>query len=134
MLKSLKSEFSFWESAVEVVVNDAIVKTGIVHPFHVQFMDGVGSDVEYLSDFPQRYLRSFVFRVLFISVVLIKFFSQQLESPFADYFLPLLHSLGFQSSGFHLKKFLHLLFFPLHPLQIQFLLPFDLPLNEVNIE
>lgn len=118
MLQSFEGEFPFWKSAVEVVVDDAIVEAGIIHPLHVEFMDGVGSYVEYLSYFSQRYLRSFVFRVLLIGIVLIEFFSQQLESSFAHYFLPLLHSLGFQPSGFHLKQFLHLLFFPFHPLQI----------------
>ena len=134
MLKSFEGEFSFGKSAVEIVVDDAIVKIGVVHPLHVQFMDGVGSDVEYLSDFPQRYLRSFVVRVPLKGVVFIKFPSQQLESPFADNFLPFLHSLGFQPSGFNLKQFLHLLLFLLHPLNIQFLLPFDFPLDKVNVE
>ena len=72
MLESLESEFSLWDPFVVIKMEDSVVEVGVIHPFHIEFVDGASTDVESLSNLSETHSGAIELKTVFVGIVLIK--------------------------------------------------------------
>ena len=134
MLEPLDGQLLLRSPLAQVVSDQPVVEGRVVHPFRIQLVDGVRTDVEDLSYFQDGYFGAFVLEVVFVGVVFVELLGEQFEGAFADDLLAFLELPGLQPPGLQLQQLLQFLLLSLHPLKVQLLLSLYLPPDQLQIQ